>query len=54
MKFIAINDTQNWEIVDAVYVWPEQKDKQGWIIPARFDTVLIQGSEQSESLLYLH
>jgi len=54
MKFIAINDAQKWEIVDAVYVRPEQKDKRGRIIPARFDTVLVQGSEQSESLLYLH
>ena len=27
MKFIAINDAQKWEIVDAVYVRPEQKDK---------------------------
>jgi len=34
MKFIAINDAQKWEIVDAVYVWLEQKDKQGQIIPA--------------------
>jgi len=54
MKFIAINDAQKWEIVDAVYVWPEQKDKQGQIIPVQFDTVLVQGSEQSESLLYLY
>jgi len=54
MKFIAINDAQKWEIVDAIYVQPEQKDKQGRIIPAQFDTVLVQGSEQSKSLLYLH
>jgi len=54
MKFTGMNDAQKWEIVDAIYVWPEQKDKRGRIIPARFDTVLIQGSDQSESLLYLH
>jgi hypothetical protein len=34
------------EIVDAVHVRPEQKDSRGRIIPARFDTVLIQGSGQ--------
>ena len=54
MKFTGMNDAQKWEIVDTVYVQLEQKDKRGWIIPVRFDTVLIQGSDQSESLLYLH
>ena len=30
------------EIVDTVHVRPEQKDSRGRIIPARFDTVLVQ------------
>jgi len=54
IKFTAPNDTQELEIVDAVHVRPEQRDKRGRIIPARFDTVLIQGSGQSKFLLYLH
>jgi len=48
IKFTARNDAQEMEIVDAVYVRPEQRDRRGRIIPARFDTVLIQGSGQSK------
>ena len=48
IKFMARSDAQELEIVDAVHVWPEQKDSCGWIIPARFDTVLIQGSGQGK------
>ena len=48
IKFTARNDAQEMEIVDAVYVRPEQRDRCGRIIPARFDTVLIQGSGQSK------
>ena len=48
IKFMAANDAQVSGIIDAVYVRPEQKDKRGRIIPARFDTVLIQGSGQGE------
>jgi len=48
IKFRAANDTQELEIVDAVHVQPEQKDKCGWIIPARFDTVLVQGHGEGE------
>jgi len=54
IKFTAPNDAQEPEIVDTVHVQPEQRDKCGQIIPARFDTVLIQGSGQSKFLLYLH
>jgi hypothetical protein len=53
IKFTATNDAQELEIVDVIHVRPEQKDKRGRIIPARFDTVLVQGSGQSKSLLYL-
>ena len=43
-KFVSASSAQGSEIVDAVYVRLEQKDKCGQIIPGRFDTVLIQGS----------
>ena len=43
-KFMSASSAQESEIVDAVYVQLEQKDKCGWIIPGRFDTVVIQGS----------
>jgi len=54
IKFMAANDAQVSGIIDAVHVWPEQKDKHRRIIPAQFDTVLIRGSGQGESLLHPH
>jgi hypothetical protein len=53
IKF-TFENAQESEIVDAIYIRPEQKDKRGRIIPARFDMVLIQGtgSGQGETLLY--
>ena len=54
IKFTAANDTQASGIIDAVHVQPDQKDKRGRIIPARFDTVLIRGSGQGEFLLHSH
>ena len=33
IKFTSTSGTQESEIVDAVHVQPEQKDKCGWIIP---------------------
>ena len=33
-------------IVDAVHIRLEQVDAHGWIIPARFDTVLVQAGQQ--------
>jgi len=48
IKFRAANNAQELEIVDAVHVWLEQKDKRGQIIPARFDTVLVQGHGEGE------
>ena len=41
IKFTAANDAQELEIVDAVHIQPEQKDKYRWIIPECFDTVLV-------------
>ena len=54
IKFTAANDAQELEIVDAVHVQPEQKNKCRWIIPERFDTVLVQGNGQGEHLLHSH
>ena len=48
IKFTARSDAQELEIVDAVHVRLEQKDSRGQIIPARFDTVLIQDSGQGK------
>ena len=48
IKFTSTNGSQESEIVDAVHVRPEQKDSRGRIIPARFDTVLVQGSGQGK------
>ena len=48
IKFTSTSGAQRLEIVDAVYVRPEQRDKHGRIIPARFDTVLIRGSGQGK------
>jgi Plavaka transposase len=46
-----IKFTAGSEIVDAIHIRPEQKDSRGRIIPARFDTVLVQGSGQGTRLL---
>ena len=54
IKFMAANDAQVSGIIDTVHVQLEQKDKCGRIIPVRFDTVLIWGSGQGESLLHPH
>ena len=48
IKFRAANDAQELEIVDAIHVWLEQKDKHGQIIPAQFDTVLVQSCGEGE------
>jgi len=45
---IKFMDAQGSEIIDAVHIQPEQKDSHGWIIPVRFDTVLIQDSRQGK------
>jgi hypothetical protein len=45
IKFSKSSELKEFKIVDAVHVQPEQKDAKGWIIPARFDTVLVNGKE---------
>jgi len=40
VKFTS-NNVEPAEIIDAIHVWPEQKDTYGQIIPPRFDTVLV-------------
>ena len=39
---IKFTNSDQTEIVDSVQVWPEQKDKRGRLVPARFDTVLVR------------
>jgi len=48
MKF-----TNKSEIADVVHVWLEQKDSHGWIIPAQFDTALVQTSKGESDLTNL-
>jgi len=45
VKFVS-GDAESAEIVDAMHVWPEQKDKHGWVIPPRFDTAHILAQSQ--------
>ena len=45
IKFTARGDLKDTEIMDSVQVRPEQKDSRGRIIPARFDTVVVQGDK---------
>jgi hypothetical protein len=41
------SDTNESNIVDAIYVRPEQTDSQGRTIPSRFDTVLVRGKRDN-------
>ena len=43
---IKFTEAEKSETIDSVLARPEQKDKRGWIIPSRFDTVLIQSASQ--------
>ncbi|KAF8265448.1 hypothetical protein EI94DRAFT_1858251 [Lactarius quietus] len=45
IKFIAASSTDNSEIVDCVVIRPEQNDTHGRIVPGRFDTVLVRGTQ---------
>ena len=45
IKFTSCGDLNQPEIMDSVHVRPEQKDSRGRIIPARFDTVTVQGDK---------
>ncbi len=43
IKFTKSSEYKGSDIVDVVHAWLEQKDSHGWIIPAHFDTVLVNG-----------
>ena len=45
IKFIKSGNLNESEIADVVHIRPEQKDSHGRIIPARFDTVLVETSK---------
>ncbi|KAF8257398.1 hypothetical protein EI94DRAFT_1774481 [Lactarius quietus] len=47
IKFTPASNADNTEIVDSVVIWPEQKDACGRIVPGRFDTILIRGTQDS-------
>jgi hypothetical protein len=47
-----IKFTSESEIIDAIHIRPEQKDLRGRIIPARFDTVLVQDIGQGNQCSY--
>ena len=47
MKFTKGMNPDETEIVDSVHAWPEQTDSHGWIVPSRFDAVLVKGREQT-------
>ena len=50
IKFIERSHFNKSEIVDAVHIRPEQKDSRGRIIPAHFDTVLVESSKGKSPL----
>jgi hypothetical protein len=45
IKFTGRGDLKDSEIMDSVQIRPEQKDTRGQIIPACFDTVVVQGDK---------
>lgn len=45
IKFTGRGDLNKSEIMDCVHVRPEHKDSHGRIVPARFDTVVVQGDK---------
>jgi len=52
IKFIKSGNSNESasEIADVVHVRPEQRDSRGRIIPARFDTVLVESSKGESDL----
>jgi len=44
VKFTVTNTS---DIIDTIVVQPEQSDKHGWLIPPRFDTVLVYGQQHN-------
>ena len=47
---IKFANSDGSEIMDTIQIRPEQKDKRGRTIPARFDTVLVCGKAQDAGL----
>ena len=47
---IKFANSDGTEIIDTIQIRPEQKDKRGRPIPARFDTVLVRGKAQDAGL----
>ena len=43
-KFTNRGDSGKMEIVDSVHIRPELRDSHGWIIPPRFDTVVVRST----------
>ncbi len=43
IKFTKSSEFEGSKIVDVVHIWPEQLDSHGRIVPAHFDTVLVNG-----------
>ena len=50
-KFVERGNSQT---VDAVEARPEQRDSHGWIIPPRFDTVVVQSSGPKGTVIQTH
>ena len=53
IKFTTSNTFNETEIADVVHVRPEQKDSRGRIIPARFDTILVETSKGQLNSVYI-
>ncbi|KAF8271640.1 hypothetical protein EI94DRAFT_1538505, partial [Lactarius quietus] len=45
IKFVSPSNTENTEIINSVIVQPEHFDTQGQIVPVRFDTILVRGTQ---------
>jgi hypothetical protein len=54
IKFMSTDKSVGSEIIDIIHARPEQKDKHGRIIPARFDTVLVKGKGQGSRCKSCH
>ena len=48
IKFTTGGDSMESDIADVIFVWPEQNDMRGHIIPSRFDTV-VRGKEEGQT-----
>ncbi|KAF8261178.1 hypothetical protein EI94DRAFT_1773493 [Lactarius quietus] len=45
IKFVTAGNSDNPEIVDTIHIRPEHIDLDGCIVPPRFDTVLVRGTQ---------